>query len=309
MDTSRAAPAADQTSAGSAVAVRRVPEGRVLLALTLALATVLTGCVTRTSDGGEVIVSPEDRAFEVRSARVALTEPVPALVAEIARVVEAAERVWTAPGDSTQRARLAVAFDLEPLRAAALGIAEVEVVGAGPDVLAVRDVLARMVERAEDLGAQVELEMAELAAVAETDVVLSGLVEAWDEPGSYSRQVTLFQETADAAAALATELSTRTAVVPCTELWGRRSQAATLLEQRTLELRDLIRNRDGELFDETRSTYREDPYGLAMRPGEADAAAADACWSDASDVAAAEPEMAALVAELSGALDPAELRS
>ncbi len=272
------------------------------------LAVLVTGCDLPSSDGGQVVVTTDDRIEEVRAARAALAEPVPALAAEAERLVAALERVWTEEAPAADRAALAESLQLGPFDEAVDAVAGVELEGDGPDVVEASAILADLLQDARDLRAVVEEELASIVAMPPFDEQLEDLLAGWDARGSYSQQLNAFDELAADAEELATVAEGRDATPACVELWPRRSEAATVVAERTRELRALIRDRRGQEFDELRDSYRQDPYGTGGLLGEQDAAAAADCWADGSAAPQVLGTLDEEVAALGAALDPADLQ-
>lgn len=268
----------------------------------------MAGCTPPASDGGEVVLTTDDRVQEVLAARQALAEPVPAVTAEATRLVEALEEVWTLEAASDTRAERAEALRLQPFRDALGDLAEVELEGDGPDVEAATEVVAAMVADGRALLAVATDELASLTAVAPFDERLEGLLEGWDRRGSHSQQLEAFEELAVEAEELAEDAAGRTGALACVELWPRREQAARVVAERSRELRALVRDRRGQEFDELRDSYGQDPYGYGELPGVLDAQAAAECWADASRAPASVELLRERTDELAEALDPADLR-
>jgi hypothetical protein len=272
------------------------------------MAGLLTGCVPATSDGGQLIVSTDDRIFQIRTARIALATPVPALVAEVDRFVDAVETIWTT-GDATQaRGQLAGTLDAAPLRVALAALVAAGPIGDGPDMRAARSVVGQIATHVNQLAAGARSELDELGSLGAWDDKLAQVVVAWDAPGSRNGQLEAFAQLAVQATSLATELAAQTETVACTEVYVRRAGVAELLAERTLALRALVEGRQGLAFDELRRDFHEDPFGLGSSLGEADRAAAARCWRLRSPTATAPDELARLVDALGATLDPAELR-
>ncbi len=275
----------------------------------MVLVAVLTaGCDLPSSDGGEIVVTEDDRVDEVRAAREVLAEPVPQLLGEAERLVDALERVWTEEAPSAERAALADSLQLGPFEAAIDVIATTDLEGVGPDVTTASALLDDLVRDARAVVSEVEGELAAVAAVPAFDQQLEELLAGWDARGSYSQQLTAFEELATAAEGLAATADDRSATPACVELWPRRSEAAAVVADRTRELRELIRDRRGQEFDELRDRYRQDPFGTGDLLGVLDARAAAACWVDGSGVPAALVVLEERVGELGAALDPVDLR-
>ncbi len=275
----------------------------------MVLVAVLTaGCDLPSSDGGEIVVTEDDRVDEVRAAREVLAEPVPQLLGEAERLVDALERVWTEEAPSAERAALADSLQLGPFEAAIDVIATTDLEGVGPDVTTASALLDDLVRDARAVVSEVEGELAAVAAVPAFDQQLEELLAGWDARGSYSQQLTAFEELATAAEGLAATADDRSATPACVELWPRRSEAAAVVADRTRELRELIRDRRGQEFDELRDRYRQDPFGTGDLLGVLDARAAAACWVDGSEVPAALVVLEERVGELGAALDPVDLR-
>ena len=252
-------------------------------------------------------MTSSDRVQEVRAAREALAEPVPAVTAEAERLVEALEQVWTLEASAEERADRARALRLAPFEEAVGDLDAVELEGEGPDVAAAADVVDAMVADARALLAVAEEELASLTAAPPFDEQLEGLLQGWDQRGSYSQQLEAFDELAAQAEELAADAAARTATPACVELWPRREEAARVVAERTRELRVLIRDRRGQEFDELRDAYGQDPYGVGDLLGVLDAEAA-ACWRDASEAPAAVELLRTRTDELAAALDPEDLR-
>lgn len=295
--------------AGPAVASRDVPllRRRPAPLLAVAAAVLLGACSPGASDEVPAEVVPdEERIGEVRAAREALATPVPALVAEAERLVEALGSIWT--GAATARGDQADELRLTPLQDATDALDEVELEGTGPDVAAASELVDALVADARELTTSVEEEVATLVDVAAFDAELEELLAQWDGRGSYSQQLTAFDEAAAAAEELAARATERTATPACTGLWERRAEAATTVATRSEELRALVQDRRGQEFDELRDEFRQDPYDLGALLGELDADAASACWEEGSAAPAALDALRGHTDELAGALDPADLR-
>lgn len=273
-----------------------------------ALAAGLVGCTPPASDGGEVVVTDDDRIREVRAAREALAGPVPEVVAEAERLVEALEQVWTEPGQVEGRAERAAALQLTPFGDAVEALDAVELDGVGPDVVAARDLVAAMVADGRALLDVAEEELASLTALPTFDDELETVLAGWDQRGSHSQQLEAFERLTEDATALADQAAGRTATPACTGLWERRAEAARTVAERTEELRGLIRDRRGQEFDELRDTFRQDPYDLGGLLGDLDAEAARSCWAEGSDAPDAVELLRTRTDELEVALDPSELR-
>lgn len=274
----------------------------------VAVAVLAAGCDLPSSDGGEIVVTTDDRIEEVRAAREVLREPVPALLGEAERLVAALERVWTEAAAADERAALAESLQLTPFETAVDGIATIDLEGDGPDVAAASSLLDDLVRDARDLQTAAEEELASIAAMPAYDQQLEDLLARWDARGSYSQQLTAFEELAADAEELAAVAAEREATPSCVELWPRRAEAASVVAERTGELRALIRDRRGQEFDELRDSYRQDPYGAGDLLGALDAAAAAACWADGSAAPAVLRALEERVAALGAALDPDELQ-
>lgn len=270
--------------------------------------TGLVGCTPRASDGGQVVVTDDDRILEVRAAREALAEPVPAVVAEAERLVDALEQVWTETGQVEGRAERAAALRLAPFGDAVETLDAVALDGDGPDVVAARDLVAAMVAAGRSLLEVAEEELASLTALPPFDAELEAVLAGWDQRGSYSQQLEAFTQLAEDATALADQAEGRTATPTCTGLWERRAQAARTVTERTEELRILIRDRRGQEFDELRDSFRQDPYDLDGLLGELDAAAAASCWAEESEAPGAAERLLTRTDELEAALDPPDLQ-
>lgn len=273
----------------------------------LAAVVLLAGCTPPSSGGGEVVVSDDDRIVEVRAARQALAEPVPAVVSEAEHLVDALEQVWTEPGQVEERAERAAALRLAPFEDAVGTLDAVELDGDGPDVVAARELVAAMVADGRALLEVVEEELGSLTALPPFDAELEAVLAGWDQPGSYSQQLEAFGQLAEDATALGGRAADRTATPACTGLWERRAAAARTVAERTEELRGLIRDRHGQEFDELRDSFRQDPYDLGGLLGELDAAAAASCWTEGSDAPAAVELLQTRTDELEAALDPPDL--
>ncbi len=276
--------------------------------LAVAVLGGLVGCTPPTSDGGEVVVTTDQRIPEVRAARDALAEPVPAVLGEAERLVAALEQVWTEKAAAEERAARAGALQLDPFRDAVDRLGEVELDGVGPDVESARELVDAMVADGRALLEVVEQELASLTAVPPFDEDLEALLARWDQRGSYSQQLEAFAQLATDATTLAEEAAGRTATPACTALWERRALAAETVAERTEELRGLIRDRRGQEFDDLRDSYRQDPFGLGGLLGELDAEAAASCWAGQSDAPAALEQLQTRTDELEAALDPPDLR-
>lgn len=266
------------------------------------------GCEQQSVDSGVFVLDEDGRAEQVRRARAALATPVPRVVAELGAFESVVDEVWTADGDAAARAANVAAVDPSALLAAADALEEVELVGDGPDVRAARLAIEGIVAAARAAAAAGPAELVDLPALAEVDPQLLALAEEWDVPGSFSRQVTRLAELEERARALAAALD-RAPALPCTGVWTRRVEAATLVADRTAELRDHVLRRDGDAFDAARAVFRADPLATDGRPlGELDAAAAS-CWRLESAVPDGVAAVDEQVAALTDALDPADLRA
>lgn len=253
-------------------------------------------------------MTTDERIPEIRAAREALAEPVPAVTTEAARLVEALEEVWTREAAADERAEFAEALRLEPFRDALGDLDAVELEGEGPDVAAAAEVVDAMVADGRGLLAVAEEELASLTAVPSFDARLEEVVAQWDQRGSYSQQLEAFDQLAVDAEALAEEAAGRTGTPACVELWPRREEAALVVAERTAELRTSIRDRQGQEFDELRDTYRQDPYGLGALLGVLDAQAAAACWAGESDAPPVLDLLDERTGKLAEALDPEDLQ-
>lgn len=274
-----------------------------------ALATILlVGCSPPTSDGGEIVVTDDERVEEVRAAREALATPVPAVGAEAERLADAVEQLWTEEGPADERGERAAALRAAPFRDALAALDAVSLEGIGPDVEAARAILDAMVADGEALLEAVEAEVATLTALPAFDAQLDELLAGWDARGSYSQQLEAFEQLVADAEALAADAAARTAAPACTEAWPRRESAALVVAERSEELRDLVRDRRGQEFDDLRDEYGQDPFGVGEFLGVLDAEAAAACWADGSDVPAARVAIEEGTAQLATVLDPPDLR-
>lgn len=278
------------------------------LVVAVAVAVALSGCDLPTSDGGEVVIATDDRVEEVRAAREVLAEPVPAVVGEAERLVAALRRVWTEEASVEARAALAEALRPAPFEEALAELAAVDLDGDGPDVVAASALLDDLVRDGRALLAVTDEELASVTALPPFDRELEDLLSGWDARGSYSQQLTAFEELAAEAEALAAVAAERTATPACVELWPRRSGAAATVAERTRELRGLIRDRRGQEFDELRDEYRQDPYGTGGLLGVLDAQAASACWADGSEAPGLVVALQEHVGELGDVLDPPDLQ-
>lgn len=274
----------------------------------LVVAALATGCDLPQSDGGEIVVTTDDRIEEVRAARAALAEPVPDVVGGAEQLVEALERVWTEEATSSERAALAEALRVEPFDEALGTLAAVDLDGTGPDVAAAEALVDDLVDTGRTLLTEVEDELASVTALPAFDQQLEELLAGWDARGSYSQQLAAFEQLAADAEALAASADERMATPSCVGVWERRNEAASVVAARTLELRDLIRDRRGQEFDDLRDTFRQDPYGLGALLGVLDARAAADCWADASAAPSGVAELQAHVEDLAAALDPPDLQ-
>ena len=274
----------------------------------LVVAVVAAGCDLPESDGGEIVVTTDDRIEEVRAAREALAEPVPAVVGGAERLVEALERVWTEEATSGERAALAEALRLDPFDEAIGTLAAVDLEGNGPDVAAAQAHVDDLVDTGRALLSDVQDELSSVTALPAFDQQLEELLAGWDARGSYSQQLNAFEELAADAEALAASARERRATPSCVGVWDRRTEAAGVVASRTLELRDLIRDRRGQEFDDLRDTFRQDPYGLGELLGVLDARAAADCWEDASTAPDAVAQLQTHLEDLTSALDPADLQ-
>ena len=273
-----------------------------------AVAVLLAGCTPPASDEGEVIITTDERIPEIRAARQALAEPVPAVTAEAARLVDALEEVWTREAAADDRAEFAEALRLDPFRDALGDLDAVVLEGDGPDVTAAAEVVDAMVADGRGLLAVAEEELASLTSVPSFDTRLEDVVAQWDQRGSYSQQLQAFEQFALDAEALAEEAAGRTGTPACVELWPRREEAARVVAERSRELRASIRDRRGQEFDELRDAYRQDPYGLGALLGVMDAQAAAACWAEESDAPPVLDLLDERTEEIAEALDPQDLQ-
>lgn len=253
-------------------------------------------------------MTTSDRVEDVRAAREALAQPVPTVTSEAGRLVEALEEVWTLEGSAEERADRASSLRLEPFEEAVGDLDAVELEGDGPDVATAAEIVDAMVADGRALLEVAEEELASLTAVAPFDEQLEGLLEGWDQRGSYSQQLEAFDELAVEAEELAEDAAGRTATPACVELWPRREEAAQVVAERTRELHVLIRDRRGQEFDELRDEYGQDPYGLGGLLGTLDAEAAAECWSEESEALGAVELLRTRTDELAAALDPEDLR-
>lgn len=255
-----------------------------------------------------MVVDDGARVEQVLRARSALADPVPVVVARSAALRDDVEEVWAADGDSARRAARVDTVDATALLEAADRLDRVELLGDGPDVVAARAAVADVVAAARTAAAAAGPELADLPELVAPDEQLLALVAVWDESGSYSQQVARFGQLEQEARDLAASLD-RDAAVPCTGVWRRRAEAATLVADRTAELLAAVERRDGEGFDRARDSWADDPLGTGGASlGALDAAAARACWEDDSTVAAAHRRLLDAVAALEVALDPEDLR-
>lgn len=274
----------------------------------LVIAVLAGGCDLPESDGGEIVVTTDDRIEEVRAARQALAEPVPAVVGGAEQLVEALERVWTEEASASERATLAEALRMEPFDEAVGALAAVDLDGNGPDVAAAQALVDDLVDTGRALLTDVQDELASVTALPAFDRQLEELLAGWDARGSYSQQLQAFEELAADAEDLAASADERMATPSCVGVWERRTEAARTVALRTLELRDLIRDRRGQEFDDLRDTFRQDPYGLGELLGVLDARAAADCWADASTAPGAVTQLRTHLEDLTTALDPPDLQ-
>lgn len=272
----------------------------------MALVGVLAGCV-QTSEGGEVITLTDPRIPEVLAAREALAEPVPALVAAARALVDGHGDVLTLDDTSARRAEVAAAVSRAPLESVLDTLRAIELEGEGPDVATVSALVVDLVAAGDELDAAVAAELGELVELGAFDAELTTVADRFDEPGSRSAQVALFEELAAQAIALGERAAAATSTLPCADAWARRMDAATTVAFRAEEARGHVASRRGLAFDELRDEHRADPFGLGADLGALDAAAA-ACWPTDSGAPAALGRIDELVAELALALDPADLR-
>lgn len=176
----------------------------------------------------------------------------------------------------------------------------------GPDAERVRTALADAARAGGGLvgAAERELVVVERAADAEDDLAV--MVEAWTAAGSRNEQLELLAEVANGADDLAAELDAFEDVPGCARRLERRAAAARTVAAGSRELRALVEQRRGEEFDARREELLQDPYGTGAPLVEADHADAD-CWWSEGPVARQGEAVAAALAELEAALNPADL--
>jgi hypothetical protein len=286
----------------------RLARSARVVASAVVIAGMMTACVPSTSDGGQVITTTDDRIFQIRTARVALAEPVPVVVAEVDRLVAAIETVWITGDDTHARANLAATLDPAPLRIALASLVAAGPVGDGPDMIAARSVIGEIAAHIDQVAVAARGELDEFEALRVFDDQLAQVLVGWGAPGSRRTQLEAFAQLAEQATALSVDLAAQTETVGCTQVYARRSGVAELLAERTRSLRALVEARQGADFDELRREFSEDPFGFGTSLGEADRTAAARCWRQQSPVATAPGELARLVDELAATLDPAELQ-
>lgn len=270
--------------------------------LVLAL-SLLVGC------SGEEVDTADVRITEIRDARAAVSEPAGELAQAAAEVFEAVEALRVDPPmQPSERLDHAVEVRrsrLPALDAALAAAADAEVTGDTDDIVAARSAWEQLRAEARDLRAAALEELGIIDAAANIELELIEITEGWDEPGSRSQQITRFGELEQRAEALAARIDDAE-VGDCLTTFERRRDAAATVAERTDELRGLIERYQGNEFDELRSEYRQDPFGLEAPLVALDREEAD-CWREVSPLVAAWDRFQARLRELEEALNPPDL--
>lgn len=270
---------------------------------------LVVGCNGEGGEAGEAGVGADDRIAEIRDARAAVSEPAGELARAVTDVLDAVETLRADPHlqpsrrlDETVEVRRSLLPELDAALAAA---ADAEVTGATDDVVAARAAWEQLQADAREVRAAALEELAALDAAANTDLQLVEITEGWDEPGSRSQQIAHFGELLERAEQLSARLDDED-VGECLTTFERRRDAATTVVERTEELRQLVEGYRGTEFDELRSEYRQDPFGVGAPLTELDAGEAD-CWREVSPLVAAGERFQESLQELEQTLNPPDL--
>lgn len=273
----------------------------------LLLLFVLSAC---TSVGGtDAAPSPTPSTVSVaaiREARAAVADPAAELVAAArattASVARLREQPPPAPAARTAATAAVADGPLARLEAAAAEARRVAI--SSPS--AVAQAWGEAVNAGAAVATTAAADLAVIVAAAEADAALADLVAAWDEPGSYSQQLTRLADVAAAAASLSQLLGARADVAECLSTFDRRSAAAARIEERTRDLRRLVAERQGGAFDQQRDSYRAAPLGGDAPLVEQDAAEFR-CWRTRAPLAGASTRLEEALASLQLTLNPPAL--
>lgn len=286
---------------------------RLLCVLLLGL--TVAGCASNGPADGGVSGSPSPGAREVRieairDARQKVGQPASGLAGAADQLVAAVADLREDPPRRPDQ-RLAATQDLRtevfPSFDEALSAArDVEIGSATEDVAAAGQTWSELVDAAEELRRLAIEDLDAIERAARYDQRLSELTQRWDEPGSRRQQLEAFDQLIEDATSLADEIAEAEPVAACLGTFERRAEAARTVAERTAELRDLVQRYHGTEFDELRSEYRQDPFGLGQDLTEADAAE-HACWQSDAPLVAARERIGALLEQLEADLNPDDL--
>ncbi|MFP5310460.1 MAG: hypothetical protein ACLGIR_12900 [Actinomycetes bacterium] len=257
--------------------------------------------------GAEPSADPTQRLEEVRAARDVVAEVVPPVRAA-ADVVVAAVRPLRDGSLATVPERLEALERLDAVLADGVPVVPADLVaGEGPDVEAARAALSRLRDAVDDLRRAADAEASALRELQTADAALADLVASWDRPGSRSQLLDQLAESEGGARALAEELDAEADVLDCLATFDRRATAADVVAERTAELADEVRARDGLGFDELRDGWRPDPFDTAGAPLGAVPTEEVGCWEDSAPLLRASSAIDEALDALEGALTPADL--
>lgn len=292
------------------------PPGRRSIALPLVLAVLLAAaCSSPEPEPSPTATTadPDERIatiLELRPAVGPAASEVGSAVATLAEQVE--ELAGDPPAEPDVRRRTAAT-----IRSGALTLLTDALEGFGPDLAgeasgpdaeAVRAALDGTRTEATALAEVADRELALVERTADAEDELATMVAAWSEPGSRNEQLELLAEVAEGADDLADELGGIEDVPTCARRLERRAAAARTVASATRELRALVEARRGEEFDARRQELLADPYGTGGPLVDGDRADAD-CWRREAPVVDRAAGVAAALADLEAALNPADLAS
>ncbi|MEE8603225.1 hypothetical protein [Euzebya tangerina] len=144
--------------------------------------------------------------------------------------------------------------------------------------VAAEDAMTQLMLEARDVAADVQRDVNELDPYIAFDASLENVVTAWAARGSRSDFETRLEELvvqSDGIAAVARRLP----ATPdgCTDLRTNRIRWATVVQERTVALRDVAVGGDGTAYDELRDRYDRAPYGEDRTVADAESRV---CWLD-----------------------------
>ncbi|MDX1620377.1 MAG: hypothetical protein R3320_05265 [Nitriliruptorales bacterium] len=284
----------------------------VLSGLLVSTVVLLAGC----SGDGSVSEDPTEpsrdaRIALIRAARNAVEEPVAALgrtAASLRTAVDELRADPPRPPDERLAATSSIRQEHIPALDEALQQATgIELTGESADVAAAREAYERLLDAVGSLRRSAVGDLDRVDRAARIDEELDELTRGWDEPGSRRQQLEAFDALATEAEELAAEIAAEEPVAACMETFERRAEAASTVAERTRELRDLIARYRGNEFDQLRSEYRQDPYGVGAALTELDAED-HPCWLADAPFAEAGRSFDDALQALEDALNPADLR-